>query len=63
VGPKASTARQAIAQQYPEREDDDLMSGPHENVQKDSERLRKEVRLLREEREVLKKVGNPLACR
>ena len=30
------------------------MSGPHEDVEKENERLRKEVRLLREEREVLK---------
>ena len=46
-----------IAQQYPEREHDDLMSGPHEDVEKENERLRKEVRLLREEREVLKKAA------
>ena len=31
------------------------MSGPHEDVEKENTRLRKEVRLLREEREVLKK--------
>jgi len=31
---------------------DDLMSGPHEDVEKENTRLRKEVRLLREEREV-----------
>lgn len=36
---------------------DDLMSGPHEGVEKENERLRKEVRLLREEREVLKKAA------
>ena len=30
------------------------MSGPHEDVEKENERLRKEVRVLREEREVLK---------
>lgn len=36
---------------------DDLMSGPHEDVEKENERLRKEVRLLREEREVLKKAA------
>jgi len=35
-------------------EHDDLMSGPHEGVEKENARLRKEVRLLREEREVLK---------
>lgn len=28
---------------------DDLMSGPHEDVEKENRRLRKEVRLLREE--------------
>jgi transposase-like protein len=57
VGSEASTARQGIAQQYPEREHDDLMSGPHEDVEKENTRLRKEVRLLREEREVLKKAA------
>ena len=34
---------------------DDLMSGPHEDVEKENTRLRKENHLLREEREVLKK--------
>jgi transposase len=33
------------------------MSGPHEDVERENERLRKEVRLLREEREVLKKAA------
>jgi transposase len=32
---------------------DELMSGPHEGVEKENERLRKEVHLLREEREIL----------
>jgi len=32
---------------------DDLMSGPHEDVEKENERLRKEVHLLREERKIL----------
>ncbi|WP_347828747.1 IS3 family transposase [uncultured Planktomarina sp.] len=41
---------------------DDLMSGPHEDVEKENTRLRKEVRLLREEREVFKK-GHHLLCR
>jgi transposase len=36
---------------------DDLMSGPHEDVEKGDERLRKEVRLLREKREVSKKAA------
>jgi transposase len=36
---------------------DDLMSWPHEDVEKENTRLRKEVRLLREEREVLKKAA------
>ena len=34
---------------------EDLMSGPHEDVEKENTRLRKENRLLREEREILKK--------
>lgn len=36
---------------------DDLMSGPHEDVEKENTRLRKEVRLLKEEREILKKAA------
>ena len=36
---------------------DYLMSGPHEEVEKENKRLRKEVRLLREEREILKKAA------
>jgi transposase len=36
---------------------EDLMSGPHEDVEKENSRLRKEVRLLREEREILKKAA------
>jgi len=38
-----------------QHQNDDLMSGPHEDVEKGNARLRKENRLLREEREVLKK--------
>jgi len=41
---------------------DGLMSGTHENVEKENERLREEVCLLREEREVLTK-GGDLLCR
>jgi transposase len=42
---------------------DDLMSGPHEDVERENERLRKEVHLLREEREVLKnRSGLEPAC-
>jgi transposase len=36
---------------------DDLVSGLHEDVEKENTRLRKEVRLLREEREVQKKAA------
>ena len=36
---------------------DDLMSGSHEDVEKENTRLRKKVRLLQEEREVLKKAA------
>ncbi len=34
---------------------DDLMSGPHDDVHKELSRLRKENRILREERDILKK--------
>ena len=40
-----------------QHQQDDLMSGPHDDVEKDNTRLRKEVRLLHGEREVLKKVA------
>ena len=36
---------------------DDLMSGLHEDVEKENTRLRKEVRLLQEKREVLEKAA------
>ena len=36
---------------------DDLMSGPHEYVEKENTRLRNKIRLLQEEREVLKKAA------
>lgn len=39
---------------------DELMSGPHEDVEKENARLRKEVRLLREERDILKNRPGPL---
>ena len=43
---------------------DDLMSGPPEDVEKENERLRKEVRLLREEQgEGGVKKGQHLLCR
>jgi transposase len=42
---------------------DDLMSGPHEDAEKENERLRKEIRVLREEREVPKnRPGLEPAC-
>ena len=40
-----------------QHQNDDLMSGPHEDVEIENTRLRKEVHLLREEREVLKKAA------
>jgi len=40
-----------------QHQNDDLMSGPHEDVERENTRLRKEVHLLREEREVLKKAA------
>lgn len=34
---------------------DDLMSGPHDDLEKENARLRRENRLLKEERDILKK--------
>ena len=42
---------------------DDLMSGPREDVKRQNEGLRKEVRLLREERDVLKKRQSSLRAK
>jgi transposase len=41
---------------------EDLMSGPHEDVEKENTRLLKEVRMLLEERQVLKKAIIFFAC-
>ncbi len=46
-----STLNKWIAQ----HKHDDLMSGPHDDVHKELARLRKENRILKEEREILKK--------
>ena len=51
LGVGLSTLNKWVQQQ----QHDDLMSGPHEDVEKENTRLRNKVRLLREEREVLKK--------
>ena len=53
LGVGLSTLNKWVQQHQP----DDLMSGPHEDVEKENTRLRKKVRLLREEREVLKKAA------
>jgi len=53
LGVGLSTLNKWVQQQ----QHDDLMSGPHEDVEKENARLRKEVQLLREEREVLKKAA------
>ena len=36
---------------------EDLMSGPHDDIEKENARLRKENKILREEREILKKAA------
>jgi transposase len=42
---------------FQQHQHEDLMSGPYEDVEKENTRLRKEVRLLREDSEVLKKAA------
>ena len=51
LGVGVSTLNKWVQKQQHE----DLLSGPHEDVEQENARLRKEVRLLREEREILKK--------
>ncbi len=51
LGIGMSTLNKWVAQ----HKHDDLMSGPHDDVQKELTRLRKENRILKEEREILKK--------
>ena len=43
MNPSRNLCNRAVEQ----HQHDDLMSGPHEDVEKESTRLRKEVRLLR----------------
>jgi transposase len=51
LGIDLSTLNKWVAQ----HKHDDLMSGPHDDVHKELARLRKENRILKEEREILKK--------
>lgn len=51
LGIGLSTLNKWVAQ----HKHDDLMSGPHDDVHKELARLRKENRILKEEREILKK--------
>ena len=53
LGVGLSTLNQWVQQ----HQHDDLMSGSDEDVEKENTRLRKKVRLLQEEREVLKKAA------
>ena len=55
VSPDLGVGLSTLNKWVQRHQQDDLMSGPHEGVEKETSRLRKEVRLLREEREVLKK--------
>jgi len=51
LGIGMSTLNKWVAQ----HKHDDLMAGPHDDVHKELARLRKENRILKEEREILKK--------
>ena len=43
-----------------EERNTELLSGPHDELEKENARLRKEVKLLREEREILKRPPSSL---
>ena len=55
VSPDLGVGLSTLNKWVQRHQQDDLMSGLHEDVDKDNTHLRKEVQLLREEREVLKK--------
>ena len=57
VSPDLGVGLSTLNKWVQRHQQNDLMSGPHEDVDKDNTRLRKEIRLLREEREVLKKAA------
>ena len=57
LGVGLSTLNKWVHQHQHQHQHHDLMSGPHEDVERKNTRLRKEVRLLPEEREVLKKAA------
>ena len=57
VSPDLGVGLSTLNKWVQRHQQDDLMSGLHEDVDKDNTRLRKEIRLLREEREVLKKAA------
>ncbi|WP_417822340.1 transposase [Terasakiella sp.] len=56
LGLGMSTLNKWVAQ----HKHDDLMSGPHDDLHKELARLRKENRILKEEREILKKADHPI---
>jgi transposase len=55
VSPDLGVGLSTLNKWVQRHQQDDLMSVPLEGVEKETSRLRKEVRLLREERKVLKK--------
>ena len=63
VSPDLGVGLSTLNKWVQRHQQDDLMSGPQEGVEKETSRLRKEVRLLREERKVLKKNGDPVTVR
>ena len=57
VSPDLGVGLSTLNKWVQQHQHEDLMSGPHADVEKENTRLRNEVRLLREEREVLKKAA------
>ena len=57
VSPDLGVGLSTLNKWVQKHQHEDLMSGPHEDVEKENSRLRKEVRLLCEEREILKKAA------
>jgi transposase len=57
VSPNLGVGLSTLKKWVQQHQHDDLMTGPHEDGEKENSRLRNEIRLLREERAVLKKAA------
>jgi len=55
VAADLGVSRSALGRWKREQQEADLLAGPHDDVQMELQRLRREIELLRQERDILKK--------